>query len=368
VLVAAQEQFGANVERAGLSFQPLGAPAPEDWMPLMGGFAELDFEVAHATMVGEFFAGLDVAAALPGLTECVDRWSPDLIVRETWEFASTVVAEARGIPIARVALGLAAVEDESARIAAANVDEARRKLGLPADPTGERLRASPGLTMVPEVLEDPSAPGDRHRFRYPADTKRSVARDESRPEHDPLVYLTFGSVAAGSHLPYYPELFRAAIAALARLPVRLLVTVGDADRDAAELGALPGNVTVETWVRHDDVARAADVVVCHGGFGSTLGTLAHGTPLVVVPVFSLDQWANGEAAARSGAGLMLADDPAGRGSLDLPSGDVVDALAATVERVLTESSYRRAAERVARSMGALPSVDASVGLLEGLAG
>ena len=50
------------------------------------------------------------------------------------------------------------------------------------------------------------------------------------------MYLTFGSVAAGAHLPYYPELYRAAIDSLPPLAARLLVTVGDATRDLEELG------------------------------------------------------------------------------------------------------------------------------------
>ena len=98
--------------------------------------------------------------------------------------------------------------------------------------------------------------------------------------------LTFGSVAAGAHLPYYPALYRVAIEALAPLAIRILVTVGDAEREIEELGEVRLNVHVETWIPHDDVARRADAIVCHGGFGSTLGALAHGALLVVVPLFS----------------------------------------------------------------------------------
>ena len=77
--------------------------------------------------------------------------------------------------------------------------------------------------------------------------------------------MRFGSVAAGGNLPPYPELFRAAIDVLAPLAVRLLVTVGDAERDVGELGTLASNVDVETWVRHDHAAAAVDVVVCQAG-------------------------------------------------------------------------------------------------------
>jgi UDP:flavonoid glycosyltransferase YjiC (YdhE family) len=369
VKVAAQELFAANVERARLPFVPFDAPGRDEWMPLMEEFAQLDFQSANAVMIGEFFAGLDVTAELPRLRAFAEEWSPDLIVRESWEFGSTLVAEINAIPTARVGLGLARVEDESISLAAPRIDEARRSLGLGPDPGGARLREAPYLTTVPELLEDPgfSPPEPTHRFSFTASDSRAPLPDWWPGNRDPLVYLTFGSVAAGGHLPYFPKLYKAAIDALAPLRVRLLVTIGDHERYPAELGALPPNVHVETWVRHDDAAPAADVVVCHGGFGSTLGTLAHGTPLVVVPVFSTDQWGNGEAVARAGAGVMLADDPGARPALALPSAEVVDGLAGAVEAVLEDRTYRGKAREVAQAMRSLPPIDDSVEVLEEVA-
>ncbi|HET6831273.1 MAG TPA: glycosyltransferase [Solirubrobacterales bacterium] len=365
VRVAAQEQFGANVERAGLPFAPFDAPERDEWMPLMSEFAKLDFQTANAVMIGKFFAGLDVAAGLPRLTTFIEEWRPDVIVRESWEFGSSLVAEVQGVPMARVGLGLAALEDESIRIAAPGVDEARRGLGLPSDPEGVRLREPPYLTMVPESLEDPAGAtsGTTHRFRFEADVSPAPLPDWWPGNDDPLVYLTFGSVAAGAHLPYYPQLYRAAIDVLAPLPIRLLVTIGDQERSGEELGPVPANVHVETWVRHDDATAAATVVVCHGGFGSTLGTLAHGRPLVVVPVFSSDQWVNGDAVARVGAGVALADDPTTRAALALPSAGVIAGLADAVRRLLREESYRERAAGVAESMRSLPPVEQAVEVL-----
>jgi len=50
-------------------------------------------------------------------------------------------------------------------------------------------------------------------------------------------------------------------------------------------------VHVEAWVPQADALAAATVVVCHGGSGTTFGTLAAGLPLVIVPMFA-DQPAN----------------------------------------------------------------------------
>ena len=41
---------------------------------------------------------------------------------------------------------------------------------------------------------------------------------------------------------------------------------------------------------------------------STLGALAHGVPLVVLPLFSLDQWFNAAAVTLSGNDAKVADD------------------------------------------------------------
>ena len=156
-------------------------------------------------------------------------------------------------------------------------------------------------------------------------------------EGEPLVYVSFGSVTAGGHLPFYPALYRAAIEALAPLPARFLLTVGE-ERDHAELGALPPNVTVERWVPQDEVLPRAAAVVTHGGLGSTLGALAHGVPLVVLPLFSLDQWFNAAAVARAGAGVALDAERHTRRAVDLPDAATLAALRPAVEHVLTTRS------------------------------
>jgi UDP:flavonoid glycosyltransferase YjiC (YdhE family) len=224
---------------------------------------------------------------------------------------------------------------------------------------GDRLRASHYFTLIPETL-DPAlarlAPAV-HRFRGPA-SDTSPLGDLWPDSDDPLVYLTFGSVTAGAHLPYFPELYLTAIEALAELPVRLLVTIGN-DRDPSELEpvALPGNVRVERWVAQDAISRRAAAIICHGGYGTTLDALTHGTPLVLMPLFSTDQWANADAVARTGAGLALDSERRSRRVLDLPNPGTVSELRPALERVLGEASFAREAERIAASIAALPLVD-----------
>lgn len=53
VLVAAQSQHRANVERAGLACWPTADPPAEQWMAQMARFGRLGIEQANAQMIGE---------------------------------------------------------------------------------------------------------------------------------------------------------------------------------------------------------------------------------------------------------------------------------------------------------------------------
>ncbi|HEU5263782.1 MAG TPA: nucleotide disphospho-sugar-binding domain-containing protein, partial [Gaiellaceae bacterium] len=84
----------------------------------------------------------------------------------------------------------------------------------------------------------------------------------------------------------------------------------------------------------------AAAVVGHGGAGTTLGALAAGVPLVVVPLFADQPW-NAARVAAVGAGIVAP----------------VDGIRAAVERVLGEESYAAAERRVAAEMREHPHVD-----------
>lgn len=367
VLVTAQRGLAANVERTGLPCAPLDDPPPESWMPMLSAFARAPVAEAHERMIADFFGRVDVDAALPGLRALVGSWRPDVIVRESWEFTSTLVADLNGLPLARVGLGTAAVEEETVRLVAGSLDGFRATLGLPADPAGDRLRAAPYLTEMPELLEEPGVALPAHRFREPAHPGAGGLGDWWPEADAPLVYVTFGSVTAAAHLPYFPVLYRSAIDAVAELPARVLLTVGE-DRALDELGALPANVHVERWVPQDAVLEHAAVVACHGGHGSVLGALRAGVPLVVMPLFSIDQDANGAAAERAGAGVVVGTALHSRQALEVPAPEVVAGLGTAIEHVLEDGGHRAGAARVAAAIAELPPVDAAVGLLEELSG
>jgi MGT family glycosyltransferase len=172
-------------------------------------------------------------------------------------------------------------------------------------------------------------------------------------ESHPLVYVSFGSVAAGvgGFAGLYPEV----LSAFAEEPVRILLTTGHGI-DPAELAPLPANAHVERWWPQADVMPHAAAVVGHGGFGTTMAALAAGVPQVVIPLFALDQRINAEHVAALGAGLNLDGGPAAMA--ELPE---------ATARLLARTSHREAARAVADEIAGNPPVTEAVAVLEQIA-
>jgi UDP:flavonoid glycosyltransferase YjiC (YdhE family) len=97
------------------------------------------------------------------------------------------------------------------------------------------------------------------------------------------------------------------------------------------------------------------LVVSHGGPGSVIGALAHGLPMVLIPL-GADQPYNAARCAELRVARVL---------------DAVEATPETVREavatVLADSTYRRNAERLRDEIAALPGPAHAVVLLERLA-
>lgn len=352
VLVATPPSFEGPVRDAGYEHWAFDPPRDEDLAAVWARLPSLSFEEANAVVMREVFGTLDATAALPRLREACEAWRPDLVVRDPGELGSAVAAELAGVPAVRVASSLASVEEMAVGHVAPAVDTLRRSVGLDPDPGGDRLRASPYLTMFPASFEDPvGAPQpDTRRFADPSwgDAPGPGGAPLGPDGDGPLVYVTFGSVAGG--LGMAVAAYRAALEALAGLDVRALLTVGHGtDLDA--LGPVPANVHVERWVPQADVLAQAAAVVCHGGSATTLGVLAAGLPQVVVPLFA-DQPYNAARVEATGAGVVVRPPDPGQ-------------LAAALDRVLADPSFGAAAAGLAGEMHAQPP---AASLVAGLTG
>jgi UDP:flavonoid glycosyltransferase YjiC (YdhE family) len=306
-----------------------GASPPEDVLgPLWGRMPTLPPGQGDVVVVGTIFARLNVEAMLPTLEATIEEWRPDLVARESSEFASAVAADVHGVRCIRVAVGVAQVEEGALAIAGPSLEDFRP--GLAA-----RIAASSYVTCFPETVDPSLFPLTRVRHPATEVTPEPLA-DWWPGDERPLVYVSFGSVAAT--FPAASQVYRSALDAVASLDARIVLTTGG---NEIELGDVPDNVHVESWVQEPDVLGAASAAVGHGGSGTTLSALAAGRPLVVVPLFG-DQPTNAVRVAAAGAGVVATIDGIGR----------------AIERVLERDEYRAAAARIADEMRALPPVEA----------
>jgi len=353
VLFASPESAGAMLRDAGLTHAVFGHPGDEQIGKIWATTSGMPAEEMVQTMVGKVFADLNPRAALPALRETIRTWKPDIIVRESLEFAAAVLAAENDIPIASVATTNGHTEAVAMASAVASVDALRLEAGLDQD-NGTGLRATPSFSSFPASLGgDATAVGSLAPLRVrtarekldPDSAVPAWALDDGRP----LVFITFGTLAAGS--PKNHELFRTALKSVAALPVRALFSTG-AEMDRALLGAIPENVTVESWVPQAEVFPRAAALVCHGGAGTVLAGLANGVPMVLTPL-GADQPETARRVEATGAGISLFKPDA-------------TLLRAAVERALVDAEIRAAADRIANEIAAMSSVDDAVSKIERL--
>jgi UDP:flavonoid glycosyltransferase YjiC (YdhE family) len=354
VLFAGPPALSEAVEGAGFEFWQFDPPPEDELGAIWARVPELPPEEANDVVVREIFGRLNTTAALPRLCEACEEWRPDVVVRDPNEYGSALAAELYGVPHARVAIGLASTEELGLGIAASAIDPIRRELGLPSDPAADVLRRSPYLSLFPATLDEGLQP-DTQRFRDPAWEEPPGELPDWWPARadEPLVYVTFGSVAGS--FPQALPVYGVALEAVADLPVRVLLTVGrELDLDA--LPPSPDNVRIERWVPQQDVLGHAATAVVHGGSGSTLGALAAGVPLVVVPLFA-DQPQNARRVAEVGAGMAVEPN---RDDVEATVGPLREA----IRSVLDEPSYGERARALADELRAQRAVDDVLALFE----
>ncbi len=359
VRVAAPASYAAAVAGAGFPHEPFADAPPELIGPIMARLPTLAFDDADDLVIREVFARIDAQAGLPSLIETVQRWRPDVVLRESAELASLAAAERLGVPHVHVCIGMHEVVSRFADTIGDPLAELGRLAGLDEGRMKAALAAEIVLSLVPEVLDhatgqiQPQA-GGFMRFHEPPPTTGSYPLPDWGDPNAPLIYVTFGSVTGS--LPSFAGVFRAALDALADVHARVMLTVGR-KLDPADLGPLPPNAHVTQWWPQDAVLAHAAAMLGHGGFGTTMGALAAGVPQVVVPLFSSDQVVNGKHVASVGAGLAVGIGPA-----------AVSRAAAEIPRLLEVPTYGASARRIADAMGKLPPPTEAVPALAALAG
>ena len=289
---------------------------------------------------------------IPDLSAHIAAWKPDLLVRESSEWAACLLAEKLGLPHASIGTGSWSSRDERRTTFAAGLSARRAEIGLPADPDAEMIYRYLQLAFTPARWDgDVTHPSTVHFIRYDNPERAGEVRPAwlDEPRDRPLVFASLGT-----EMNDVPGLFEAIVEAVADEPIDVVAAIGR-DEDPARFGAVPRNVRIEQFVPQIQVLTECALFVTHGGFNSTKEALRLGIPLVVTPIGG-DQHYTAERVEALGLGrAVLSDerDPA--------------TIRARVREVLAEPRFRANARAFSEEMQALPPMAHAVSLLEQLA-
>jgi zeaxanthin glucosyltransferase len=146
-----------------------------------------------------------------------------------------------------------------------------------------------------------------------------------RLNRKPMVYCTFGTVLKGTR-----EMFGMLAEACRDLDAQLVISLGGSG-DSSDYSDLAGDAVVVNYAPQSAVLERTALTFCHSGNNTVLESLAHGVPVVAVPICN-DQPSVAARLVRSGAGEMMR-----RRELTTAS------LRSVCGRVLTDHRYRERA-------------------------
>jgi UDP:flavonoid glycosyltransferase YjiC (YdhE family) len=236
----------------------------------------------------------------------------------------------------RDALGRAVVNRIHTRNGGPPLNRARALIGLPPlrSPFEQYDRAERVLVLASPAFDYPAhrLPANVRHVGTPFDDAGVPPWRLPWPPEDarPLVVVSLSTLEQGQ-----AAVMQRVIQSLAPLAVRGLVTLGPA-LDPAQFKA-PPNVRLEVFVPHSAVLPHAKAMVTQCGLGTLMKALAHGVPLVCIPLVG-DQPDNAARVVAHGAGIRLERD------------STPEQIRAAIERVLTRSEFGQSARHMARTL------------------
>ncbi len=271
----------------------------------------------------------DAIQALPQLADAFAGDEPDLVLHDITSYPARVLAHRWGVPAVSLWPNLVpwdGYEKEVAEPMTAELKQSERGKAYYArfeawlaenglgHVTADDFVARPrrGLVLIPEALQPHADRVNRAMYTFVGACQgdRADEGEWQRPAGAEKVLL----VSLGSSFTKQPAFYRECVAAFGDLPGWHVVLQIGTHVDPAELGAVPGNVEVRTWVPQVAVLKQADAFITHAGAGGSQEGLATGTPMVAVPQ-AVDQFGNADMLQSLGVARHLPMEEADAGRL-----------------------------------------------------
>lgn len=307
----------------------------------------------------------DAIRALPRLRAHYDADPADVYLYDIGAYAARALAEAQGRPMIQLSPTYVAWRGYRDEVAAElwrlpGADAYRRRFAAwlagcgatttDADRFGDRPERPGGaLALIPRAMQPRLEDVDTSTVTFvgPCFGRRLGRREWRRPAGARRVLL----VSLGSAYTRQPAFYRRCLAAFGDLPGWHVVLGIGRHTDPAELGPVPANVEVHSWVPQLTVLEQADAFVTHAGMGGCSEGLATGVPMIAVPQ-AVDQFGNADRLVELGVARRLDTAEATAERLRAALLDLVDdpgvarRSAELRERAAAEGGTERAADLI----------------------
>lgn len=260
----------------------------------------------------------DAIQALPQLIEAYAGDEPDLVLHDIASYPARVLAHRWGVPAISLSPNLVAWEGYEEEVAEPMWAEPRKTArgqayyarfeawlaenGITQHPDPFAGRPARSIVLIPKALQPHADRVDErvHTFVGACQGDRADQGDWQRPAGAEKVAL----VSLGSAFTKQPAFYRECVRAFGDLPGWHLVLQVGRHVDPADLGDVPGNVEVRSWVPQLAILRQADLFVTHAGAGGSQEGLATATPMIAVPQ-AVDQFGNADVLQGLGVARRL---------------------------------------------------------------
>ncbi|GKQ37005.1 macrolide-inactivating glycosyltransferase [Streptomyces sp. A012304] len=265
----------------------------------------------------------DAVQALPQLIAAYAGDEPDLVLHDIAAYPARVLAHRWGVPAISLSPTYVAWRGYEEEVAVPMWAEPKKtergqayyarfhtwleENGITLHPDDFSGRPDRSLVLIPKALQPNADRVDESVYTFVGACQgdRTTEGDWTRPAGAEKVVL----VSLGSAFTKQPAFYRACVEAFAGLPGwHLVLQIGE-QVDPAELGEVPDNVEVRSWVPQLAILRQADLFVTHAGAGGSQEGLATVTPMIAVPQ-AADQFGNADVLQSLGVARHVATEEA----------------------------------------------------------
>ncbi|MEU8702880.1 macrolide family glycosyltransferase [Streptomyces sp. NPDC048680] len=312
-----------RIEATGAEFVPYGSVLPvadNNWP---------DDPIAAMSLFLD-----DGVQALPQLRAVYDDDPADLYLYDIGAYAARALAESQNRPLMQLSPTLVGwrgyEQDVAAHLwALPGADAYRARFGrwlagCGASSTDMDVfcgRPAHTLALIPRAMQPHAEDVDTDTVTFvgPCFGGRSGEQPWTRPADAANVLL----VSLGSAYTNRPDFYRRCLAAYGELPGWHVVLQIGRHTDPQELGDIPPNVEVHSWVPQLAILEQADAFVTHAGMGGSAEGLFTGVPMIAVPQ-GAEQFMNADRLVELGVARRIDTEDATAEALRTALTELVD--------------------------------------------